>query len=276
MALTRRELTKEAVGLNQERVVEVYGCPNSELESQVAALRGSVHPDYSGMNAPVCMHASGRGNVYRDDEAMITAVWRTLDWQEWMLENRNQAIVFSSPSQTAQRRVRDLDGRLIEGTDEELLWAFWEIDEGENINLRPKESVVVHAIVDSKPTHLDPFDGLIGRINGSIMPNLAADSEPGHLLYLGKRVSRVFDEDELYEVMYVFLHHWLEWNSQCLVKQWYRKFQQYPLYLYGSDPPTVVSGAFRAGLIKTETGQEFYAKLFQEGDFSLINGLCSW
>ncbi len=271
MALTLRSRTKERIGANQFAVTEEHGTSNSEIVTQLDTLANTAHSDYGGDTAPVCMRVQGTKNYYREDEARVVAYYRTRNWTEWMMDNVNKAIVFTTPANSSQRRVRDLDDRLLEGQSEDVVEdVVQRIDEGENFAVRAKEHIAVRAIVDSKATYIDAFDELKGKINNTALPDIKT-GDSGHLLYQGMNVDPIINDTPLYQVSYNFLHNTLPWNAQCLVTEYARTQKAFPSYAWYDSDGNLITQNFFYKWLRLRTGENFYARLFEEADFSLIN-----
>ena len=271
MALTLRSQTKERIGANQFAVTEEYATANSEIVSQLDTLANTSHGDYGGETAPICMRAQGTGHYYRQDEARVVAYYRTRNWTEWMMDNVNKAIVFTTPANSSQRRKRDLDDRLLTGQSEDVVDnVVRDIDEGENFAVRAKQHVAVHAIVDSKATYIDAFDLLGGKINNTAMSDIKT-GEAGHLLYQNMNVEPILNDSPLYKVIYNFLHNVKPWNAQCLSVEYEWTQKAFPAYSWYDSDGNLITQNFFYKWLWNRTGDTFYARLFEEADFSLIN-----
>ena len=273
MAKTLRGLEIETVGVNGKAVTEIYGCPNDDMKDEVVGVHGETNSIFSGETAPVCYRAAAQGHFYRTNEARLVAYYKTLTWPEWMMAHPNQGKVFTSPAQTAQRRIRDMDDQLIEGQSEDHPEdKVWRIKEGENFNFRPKEHIIVRAIVNDKNGYLDYFDPLIGCINESTLGNIKSDNEPGHFLYLGKNASPILHDTPLWQVGYHLLYHNKVWNAQCITElyEWIRKRFLTMTLINGQ---LTSSGTYWLKWIYNPTGETREHKLFAPANISLLNDM---
>ncbi len=273
MGLTLRSKTIERVNTGHS-VVEELACPNSEMTAQQDGLIDAAHGDYSGLAAPLCMRVQAIEHGYRSGEARIVAQYRTPTWPEWLLRNVNKAILFRRRIQSEQPYRRDLDDVLIEGQDEDTAAdRTWVKDSGENFGIRPKHFIIIQAVVDDKAVYVDAFDGKEGDINEGLLLNIYADSEAGHLLFMGVDSEPILADTVLHRVSYAFMHHSLEWNSQLIIKQYETIFKSFPIYGYFEGfGGTFVSGS-ESKWLTAPTGLTRTPRLFETSDFSRINDM---
>ncbi len=275
MGLTLRSRTIEAIAPNGHRIIEEHGCPQNESEGHQASLLQSAHPNYSGMTAPVCQKVDAIAHGYREGEDRIVAYYRTLDWREWLFKNHNKGIVFRTPRQSHKEWKRDLEDVLLRGQDENTAAdKTWSTDEGEAFGIRPKHSVIIRAVVDDEAL-IKNYDGKQNYVNSIIMGNVFADAEPGHLLLLGMMTNPVLDDTDLWEVEYHFLHHYKKWNSQCVSHQYETIFKKFQIYGYSDAYGGLFANGSESKWLTVPTGETYTARLFEEGDFSAINDMCS-
>ncbi len=276
MSLLQVQERLRSVGVNEIVVSRKFRCPNEEADGHRLALWLSEASGFSGKLAPVCLDVETEEAFYDTETAQVNAQWRTRGWQEWLYQNKNKGIVFTQPSQSSSRPRRDLDNQLIEGESETTsAHQKWLIKEGENFALRPKELVVVKAIVDDRATYIDPLNDKMGFINDAPMPILG-DPDGGHLLFLSKTSVPIFDETPLWDMQYSFLRHSLPWNEQCVTEAMAWIAVAFPFFTFiAEDIDLETISGFREKWLNFPTGATRTHRLFETEDFSWVNEMCT-
>ena len=263
-------VTDENIGYNGHRVIKVYLCPNSEADGHRNSLRGTDAAGYGGVTAPKCLFV--RSDLgWHGTDARLTAEYTTLTWPQWLLENQDKGIVFRLPAMTAQARSHDLDGNRISGPEtSDPAHYKWEIFEGENISLRPKQRFAVRAVISDKNTYIDSFDGKQGTVNAGAMINLSTNALAGKVLYENMRVVPILADDYLAEVTYHLVYSAVSWNQQCVVQRYVNEARKVPRY----DATGTLIGTQWWAAWEMVPGETRSPRILPTADLSIINNLC--
>lgn len=256
MALTLLEREKSVVGLNAYQVTEAYQCPNSEIDTHLAALEGASASGFTGIETPVCTRARATKRFYDAATARIEAVYTTPDWQQWMMSNPNKAKVFTSPVERNYPRTRDLDGRLLGGSDmynnytvaigQDLatnvaeggkhpgqFYLWWKIHKGEVLTPSPVKQLTLRAVVDSTDNGaaklMTPWSGKNKTVNGASATAIDADGGAGKLLFMGLESTPILANSALWLCSWTFLHHPDGWNNQCILRRHSSEIRMAPM-----------------------------------------------
>ena len=253
----------------------MFECENAEGPSAETTLWGqALEGSGSGVETAYPVKVRLQEKTPNKEEARLTVHYETPDWSRWMLRNINHGVVFSSPIQSSETPLRDLDDNLITGQAEE--WyssnsstfvgnAVWRQKTGENLKIRPKESIIVQAYVNDEATYITPFDSLRNQVNAGSMPNVRG-SEAGHLLFMGMDVVPILADGALWRVGWRFMQHHTPWNEQCITElyHWAQVWHWVGL----------VKFAKQVWLRLTSEAPRTH-RLFEEGDFGIVESICA-
>lgn len=276
----RLKIREADIGPNQFAVTKVYSVPNDDAETVRLNLRNSIADEYGGAKtAPICISAeSDKGYYEHGAFARVIAQYRTPNWQEWMMENLNQGLVFVTPIQSYQQYTRDLDDFLLNGDDENTSdYKFWRQELGENFGLRTKYRIDVKAVIDvSHIGLLTEYSGLLGRVNSTALVNLGPAGDivrPGHNLFLGCSENRILADSTLIDVTWSFMYNAENWNEQCKSIQYEQADVEfgYDRWVDG----TLQTGGLRWKSLNIRTGEPPHsARLHLTANFASIDQIC--
>ena len=160
------------------------------------------------------------------------------------------------------------------GTADSAYWRVysgkWEVVSGSNATLAPR--CVMRLIAAESSLSIATYMALIGKTNDAVLANMGS-AAAGTLMFIGYKARKVLAEDDLWDVVYVFMYDAGGWDTGCSSRRFEKVVHDMKVHdEFGAD----TDGTSRVVSWFPEGAAEYRTVGGGQAAFSAFNAKLSW